>query len=90
MGYNGSGDIFMGFSTANRQAAAERGRVVGLEMLPNDRINPLIVASVQATEEAILNAMLAAETVTGINGYRVPALPHERLREIMAGGGWTR
>lgn len=90
MGYNGSGDIFMGFSTANRQAAAERGRVVGLEMLPNDRINPLIVASVQATEEAILNAMLAAETVTGINGYRVPALPHERLREIMTSVGRTR
>jgi L-aminopeptidase/D-esterase-like protein len=86
MGYNGSGDIFMGFSTANREAAAERGRVVGLEMLPNDRINPLIVASVRATEEAILNAMLAAQTVTGINGYRVPALPHERLREIMTGG----
>jgi L-aminopeptidase/D-esterase-like protein len=86
MGYNGSGDIFVGFSTANREAAAERGRVVGLEMLPNDRINPLIVASVQATEEAILNAMLAAETLTGINGYRVPALPHERLREIMTRG----
>ncbi|HSM61125.1 MAG TPA: P1 family peptidase, partial [Longimicrobiales bacterium] len=84
MGYNGSGDIFVGFSTANRQAAAERGEVVALEMLPNDRINPLIVASVQATEEAILNAMLAAETMTGVNGFRVPALPHESLRDIMA------
>jgi L-aminopeptidase/D-esterase-like protein len=83
MGYNGSGDIFVGFSTANRQAAAERGRVVELEMVPNDGINPLISASVHATEEAILNAMLAAETLTGINGYTVPALPHDRLREIM-------
>jgi L-aminopeptidase/D-esterase-like protein len=83
MGYNGSGDIFVGFSTANRRAAAERGRVVELEMVPNDGINPLISASVHATEEAILNAMLAAETMTGINGYTVPALPHGRLREIM-------
>lgn len=84
MGYNGSGDIFVGFTTANRRAAAERGEVVALEMLPNDRIDPLIVASVQATEEAILNAMLAAETMTGVNGFRVSALPHEGLREIMA------
>ena len=58
-------------------------RVVDLQMIPNDDINPLIAATVHATEEAILNAMLAAETVTGINGYTVPALPHDRLREIM-------
>jgi len=87
MGYNGSGDIFIGFSTANRRAVAERGEVVGLEMLPNDGINPLISASVHATEEAILNAMLAARTLTGINGYTVPALPHDRLREIMERAG---
>jgi L-aminopeptidase/D-esterase-like protein len=83
MGYNGSGDIFIGFSTANRAAAAQRNAVVPLEMMPNDWLNPLISASVHATEEAILNAMLAAETLTGINGYTVPALPHERLAEIM-------
>lgn len=83
MGYNGSGDIFIGFSTANRRAAAERSERVALEMLPNDGINPLIRASVHATEEAILNAMLAAETTTGVNGYTVPALPHEALQEIM-------
>jgi len=83
MGYNGSGDIFIGFSTANRAAAGEREETVSLEMLPNDALNPFISASVHATEEAILNAMLAAETVTGINGYTVPALPHGRLREIM-------
>ena len=83
MGYNGSGDIFIGFTTANRSAAAERSRAVGLEMLPNDRLNPFISASVHATEEAILNAMLAAETLTGINGYTVPALPHDRLAEIV-------
>jgi D-aminopeptidase len=83
MGYNGSGDIFIGFSTANRAAAGEREETVSLEMLPNDALNPFISASVHATEEAILNAMLAAETVTGINGYTVPALPQGRLREIM-------
>ena len=83
MGYNGSGDIFIGFTTANRPAAAERSTAVGLEMLPNDMLNPFISASVHATEEAILNAMLAAETLTGINGYTVPALPHDRLAEIV-------
>lgn len=83
MGYNGSGDIFLAFSTANRRAAAERSEVVALEMLPNDGINALIAATVHATEEAILNAMLAAETLTGINGYTVPALPQDRLRGIM-------
>lgn len=83
MGYNGSGDIFIGFSTANREAAAERSEAVALQMLPNDGLNPFIAMSVHATEEAILNAMLAAETMTGVNGYTVPALPHDRLREIM-------
>lgn len=87
MGYNGSGDIFIGFSTANRRAAAQRSDPVSLQMLPNDEINPLISASVHATEEAILNAMLAAETLTGINGFTVPALPHDRLREIMERAG---
>ena len=84
MGYNGSGDIFLAFSTANRRAAAERAALVQLEMVPNDAINPLIAATVHATEEAILNSMLAAETMTGANGYTVPALPHEPLREIMS------
>jgi L-aminopeptidase/D-esterase-like protein len=87
MGYNGSGDIFIGFSTANRSAAAERSDVVALEMLPNDGMNALLSASVHATEEAILNAMLAAETLTGINGYTVPALPRDRLQEIMERAG---
>ena len=60
-------------------------------MLPNDALNPFISASVHATEEAILNAMLAAETLTGINGYTVPALPQDCLREIMqrAAGVWN-
>jgi len=52
-------------------------------MLPNDRINPIFAATVQATEEAIINAMVAAETMTGINGNTVYAIPHERLKEVM-------
>jgi D-aminopeptidase len=87
MGYNGSGDIFLGFSTGNRRAAAERSQLVGLEMLPNDGINGLISLTVHATEEAILNAMLAAETMTGINGYTIPALPQDSLIKIMERAG---
>ena len=53
------------------------------EMLPNARINPLFYAAVQATEEAIVNAMVAAETMTGANGVRVYALPHDRLKAAL-------
>ncbi len=52
-------------------------------MLPNDRMNPLFAATVQATEEAIVNAMVAAETMTGANGYTVKALPHDELRRML-------
>ena len=79
---NGSGDIFIAFSTANSGAARPDG-LVQLTMLPNDRIEPLFAATVQATEEAIINAMVAAETMTGIENHRVIALPHERLRTVL-------
>jgi D-aminopeptidase len=79
---NGSGDIFIAFSTANSGAAKPDGPVQ-LTMLPNDRMDPLFAATVQATEEAIVNAMVAAETMTGINGHKVIALPHERLRAVL-------
>jgi L-aminopeptidase/D-esterase-like protein len=79
---NFSGDIFVAFSTANAGAAAEKG-TVALTMLPNERIDPLFHATVQATEEAVTNAMLAAETLTGADDVRAYALPHDRLREIM-------
>ena len=79
---NFSGDIFVAFSTANPGAAAESG-TVSLTMLPNERLDPLFVATVQATEEAVTNAMLAAETMTGADDVRAQAIPHERLREIM-------
>jgi L-aminopeptidase/D-esterase-like protein len=52
-------------------------------MLPNDQINPVFLATVQATEEAVVNAMIAAETMTGVNGHTVMALPHDRLRELL-------
>ena len=81
-GENPSGDIIIAFSTANPGAARDTARV-NVEMASNDRISPLFTATVQATEEAIVNAMLAAETMTGANGVRVSALPHDRLREIL-------
>ena len=79
---NGSGDIFIAFSTANAHAAGARG-AVSVSMLPNDELNPVFEAAVQATEEAIVNAMVGAETMTGINGHKVFALPHDRLREVL-------
>ena len=82
LGENGSGDIFIAFSTANPSAAADTC-LATLTMLPNDRINPLFEATVQATEEAIINAMLAARTMTGADSIRSYALPHERLRAAL-------
>jgi D-aminopeptidase len=79
---NGSGDIFIAFSTANSGAAAT-DRVVDLKMLPNDKLGPVFAAAVQATEEAIINAMVAAETMTGIENHKVVALPHDKLREML-------
>jgi D-aminopeptidase len=79
---NGSGDIFIAFSTAN-PGAATADHVVDLKMLPNDKIEPLFAATVQATEEAIINAMVAAETMTGINDHKVIALPHDKLRAVL-------
>jgi len=80
---NGSGDIFIAFSTAN-PAAGDSGHVVDLRMLPNDSMDPLFAATVQATEEAIVNAMVAATDMTGIDGHRVRALPHDELRAVLA------
>jgi len=78
IGGNSSGDIFVAFSTANPGAAPDSG-LARAAFIPNDAINPVFEASVDATSEAILNAMLAAETMTGADGYRVYALPHDRL-----------
>jgi D-aminopeptidase len=79
---NGSGDIFIAFSTANPGAWNPTG-VRHLEMLPNDRMGPLFEATVEATEEAIVNALVAAETMTGADDHKAVAIPHDRLREIL-------
>ena len=79
---NGSGDIFIAFSTANPGAAKTAGPVP-LTMIPNDEMNPLFEATVDATEEAVINAMVGAETMTGADGHKVLALPHDHLREIL-------
>lgn len=81
-GGNSSGDIFIAFSTANPEISKNEG-IAHLEMLPNDRITPLFEATVAATEEAIINAMIAAETMQGVNGNKVYAIPHDRLIQAM-------
>jgi D-aminopeptidase len=78
----GSGDLFIAFSTAPIGKPAEHG-VRTVAMLGDERIDPVYEATVQATEEAIINAMLAAKTMRGADGYVVPALPHDRLREVL-------
>jgi D-aminopeptidase len=80
---DGSGDIFIAFSTANAGAGLEQKKPVALQMLPNDRMDALFEATVQATEEAVVNALVAARTMTGADGHAVEALPHDRLREVL-------
>jgi L-aminopeptidase/D-esterase-like protein len=79
---NGSGDIFIAFSTANAGAARAKD-TASLTMFSNNRMDPLFSATIQATEEAIINAMVAAETMVGRDGVRVVALPHEPLRQLL-------
>jgi D-aminopeptidase len=79
---NSSGDIFLAFSTANAGADKEPGPNP-VTTVSNARISPLFQATVEATEEAIVNAMVGAKTMTGIDGHRVIALPQDRLRELM-------
>ncbi len=81
-GTNGSGDIFIAFSTAN-QTAFQREDFTNIDVLPNDLMNPLFAATVQATEEAIVNAMVAAETMEGVNGNKSYALPHKLVIDLL-------
>jgi D-aminopeptidase len=82
-----SGDIFLAFSTANEGLVGlQTGKpsaTTQVAMLPNDQMNPLFEATVQATEEAIINALIAAETMVGIDNHRVTAIRHDRLREVL-------
>jgi D-aminopeptidase len=79
---NGSGDLFLAFSTAN-PGGFQRQEVATLQVFPNDRMGPLFEATVGATEEAIVNAMVAARTMVGYKGRRVAALPHDKVRAIL-------
>jgi L-aminopeptidase/D-esterase-like protein len=83
IGGNDSGDLFIAFSTANL-GASDADHVVDVKMVPNAKLDPLFAATVQATEEAIVNAMVAATDMTGINGHHVRALPHDQLRAVLA------
>ena len=81
---NGSGDIFVGFSSAHSTGAVNNQHEVrSLECYPDGLLDPLYEAVIDATEEAILNAMVGAETMVGINGNTLHALPHDRVREIL-------
>jgi L-aminopeptidase/D-esterase-like protein len=79
---NGSGDIFIAFSTANSGAAAA-DHPIDVKMLPNDSLDPVFRATVEATEEAVVNAMVAAWDMTGVDDHRVIALPHAALRAVL-------
>jgi L-aminopeptidase/D-esterase-like protein len=79
---NGSGDIFIAFSTANANAASAEDSAQ-VSMVSNNRISALFEATVQATEEAILNALVAAETMTGADGKTVAAISHDSLRAAL-------
>lgn len=81
-GSNGSGDIFMAFSTAN-ETAFNRDRTTTVETMSNDLLLPVFEATVQVVEEAIINAMIAAETMEGINGNKAYALPHDLLKNTL-------
>lgn len=81
-GSNGSGDIFLAFSTAN-EGAFSRDATTSVQTLANDQISPLFDATTHAVEEAIINAMIAAETMEGINGNTAYAIPHDLLIEVL-------
>lgn len=80
---NGSGDIFIAFSTANGGGAVVDA-LVSIRMVPNDALDDLFKATVESTEEAIVNAMVAARDMKGVDGHFVPGLPHDRLQEVLA------
>ena len=79
---DGSGDIFIAFSTAN-PGAWGGGKIKQVNMLPNDDMNPLFLATVQSVEESVVNALVAAKTMKGINDFEVDAIPHEELQQVL-------
>mgnify|MGYP003617959271 CR=1 FL=1 len=85
VGHNGSGDIFLAFATGNDLIEGEE--LASVRMVPNHHLNPLFVAAAEAVEESIVNAVVAAETMTGWKGRTAHALPHDELRRVMAERG---
>ena len=79
---NGSGDIFIAFSTANPGVATAKGPFK-VDVLPNENMTALFEATVMATEEAVINALVAAETITGYDGHTVIAMPHAKLKDVL-------
>jgi D-aminopeptidase len=79
---NGSGDIFIAFSTAN-PGTFSPSQTTRPAMMSNDQLDPIFDATVQATEEAEINAMVAAETMVGRDGHKAIALPHDQLRDVL-------
>ena len=80
---NGSGDLFIAFSTANPNVAGPDQTTHSVTTIPNDLMDPIFTAVVQATEEAVVNALVDNHSMTGRDNHRVEALPHDRLREIL-------
>jgi len=85
---DGDGDIFLAFSTANAGVAKDAGydsafRVRDTRMVPNDYIDPIFTATVEATEEAVINAMVAADSMKLLDGRPMIALPHDQLRALL-------
>ena len=80
---NGSGDLFIAFSTANPKAASSEKLTNSVETIPNDNLDPIFAGVVQATEEAVVNALVDNHDMTGRDSHKVNALPHERVRELL-------
>jgi L-aminopeptidase/D-esterase-like protein len=80
---NGSGDLFIAFSTANPNVADPDQITHNVQTIPNDLMDPLFAGVVEATEEAVVNALIDNHSMIGRDNHRVEALPHDRLREIM-------
>ena len=87
---NGSGDLFLAFSTANPHAADAKPSLRTIETMPNDLMDPLFTATVEATEEAIINALVDNHDMIGRDNHKVEALPHDRLRDILQKYNRTR
>ncbi|HSH37871.1 MAG TPA: P1 family peptidase, partial [Chthoniobacterales bacterium] len=87
---NGSGDLFIAFSTANPGVATPEKPTHSVQTIPNDRLDGIFNATVQAVEEAIINSIVANQTMTGANDRKVIALPHDRVRDALKKFGRLR